>query len=159
MSIVHLHLILNHVPVIGMFFVLLILAVAMWRRDSAGGKLGLSVLVGLAMITGLVFLTGEPAEEAVEDVAGVSERMIHPHEEAAEVALIATLVVGGAALVALVALRRKPLPRWAMGSALVAVVVVSGLLGWTANLGGQIRHAEIGTTAPPVGDDDDDRDH
>ena len=158
MSIVHLHLILNHVPVIGMFFVLLILGVAMWRRDSAGGKLGLSVLVGLALITGLVFLTGEPAEEAVEDLAGVSEAMIHPHEEAAEAALIATGIVGALALVALAVFRRRALPRWIMGSALLATLVVSSLLGWTANLGGQVRHTELGAS-PAVDRDSDDRDH
>ena len=158
MSIVHLHLILNHVPVIGMFFVLLILAVAVGRRDSAGGKLGLFALTGLAVVTGLVFLTGEPAEEAVEDLAGVSEAMIHPHEEAAEAALIATLIVGAGALVALVIYRRRPLPRWAMGGALAASLVVSALLGWTANLGGQIRHTELGVSAP-ADRESDDRDH
>lgn len=156
MSVVHLHLILNHVPVIGMLFVLLILGVATWRRDSAGGKLALSTLVGLAAVTGLVFFTGEPAEEAVEQIAGVSETMIHSHEEAAEVALLATGIAGGLALVALAGFRRRLLPPWAMRTALVVVLVVSSLLGWTANLGGRIRHTEL--EAPPTPDrESDDR--
>ena len=161
MSLMHLHLILNHVPVIGMLFVLLLLSVAMWRRDSGGAKLGLGVLVGLAVVTGIVFLTGEPAEKAVEDLVGVSERAIHSHEEAAELALIATSLAGFMALATLTAFWRRALPRLAMGSALALVLVVSAMLGWAANLGGQIRHTELAGTASSAtraaGEEDDDR--
>ena len=147
MSIVHLHLILNHVPVIGMVFALLILGVAAWRRNDGMGRLGLSVMVGLAVVTAVVFLSGEPAEEAVENVAGVSEAMIHPHEEAAEAALIVTGIAGALALVALGAYRRRALPRWLTGAAFMAALVAGTTLGWAANLGGRIRHTEIGATA------------
>ena len=147
MSIVHLHLILNHVPVIGMGFALLILGVAAWRRNDGMGRLGLVVMVGLSIVTAAVFLTGEPAEEAVEDVAGVSGAMIHPHEEAAEAALIVTGIAGVMALVALGAYRRRALPRWLTGAAFTAALVSTTMLGWAANLGGQIRHTELGGTA------------
>ena len=157
MSVVHLHLILNHIPVTGMLFVLLILAVALWRNDSATGKLGLSVIIGLAVVTGIVFLTGEPAEEAVEHVAGVSESMIHTHEAAAEVALIAIAFVGVVALATLLAFWRRPLPRQATSGLFGLAVIVSIMLGWTANLGGQIRHSEISRTAQTTEDTDDDR--
>ena len=147
MSIVHLHLILNHVPVIGMVFALLILGVAAWRRNDGMGRLGLAVMVGLSLVTAVVFLSGEPAEEAIERVAGVSEAMIHPHEEAAEAALIATGIAGVLALMALSAYRRRALPRWLTGAAFTAALVSTTMLGWAANLGGQIRHTEIGGTA------------
>lgn len=155
MSIVHLHLILNHVPLIGMAFVLLILGVAMWRRNDGMGRLGLVVMVGLAAVTAVVFLSGEPAEEAIESIAGVSEAMIHPHEEAAEASLIATGIAGVLALIVLGIYRRRALPRWVTGVALIAALVASSMLGWTANLGGQIRHTEIGGSVPS--DDHEDR--
>ena len=155
MSIVHLHLILNHVPVIGMVFALLILGVAAWRRNDGMGRLGLAVMVGLSVVTVFVFLSGEPAEEAVERVAGVSEAMIHPHEEAAEAALIVTGIAGAMALVALSAYRRRPLPRWLTGAAFAAALVSTATLGWAANLGGQIRHTEIGSIAATSSDDED----
>ena len=154
MSIVHLHLILNHVPVIGMGFALLILGVAAWRRNDGMGRLGLVVMVGLAAVTAIVFLTGEPAEEAIEGIAGVSESIIHPHEEAAEASLIATAIAGALALVALIAYRRRALPRWVTGTAFTAALVASSMLAWTANLGGQIRHTEIGGTAAASSGDD-----
>jgi hypothetical protein len=157
MSPVHLHLLLNHVPVVGMLFVVLILAVAFWRRDSAGGRLALVVLVGLAAVTAVVFLSGEPAEDAVEKLAGVSEAAIHPHEEAAKASLIAVGVAGGLALLALLAFWRRPLPRWTIGGALAVTLIVAVLFGWTANLGGRIRHSEIAGVTLPSGDDHSDR--
>jgi beta-lactamase regulating signal transducer with metallopeptidase domain len=160
MSSVHLHLLLNHVPVIGILIVLLVLLVALARRNDAIGKLGLVMLVGVALITVAVFFTGEPAEEAVEDLAGVSDSLIHSHEEAAEAAFIVTGIAGVLALGLLFWYRRALLSRWAIGASLALTVAASGLMAWTATLGGQIRHSEIraaSVSSPDVESDDDER--
>jgi len=143
MSFVHLHLLLNHVPVVGVVFVVLLLAVALWKRNNDIGKLALALLAGIAAVTAIVFLTGEPAEEAVENVAGVSEALIHRHEDVALAALISTGVVGSLALGVLWWYRKQTLPRSLVGGAFVVMLGISGLMAWTANLGGQIRHSEI----------------
>ncbi len=156
MSVMHLHLMLNHVPMIGLLFVVLTLAVAMWRNSSDTAKLGLSFAVGIAGVTALVFLTGEPAEEAVENLAGISERAIHAHEAAAEGALIATSLAGLVSLLGLVLFWKRALPRWVTGAALAVMLIASGVMGWTANLGGQIRHTEIVSTSISKGESSDD---
>jgi hypothetical protein len=93
-------------------------------------------------------LTGEPAEEAVEHLAGVTERAIHVHEEAAELAAVATYVGGAIALAALMFFRRRGLGPPLATLALVVALAAFGLMARTANLGGQIRHPEIsGVTA------------
>ena len=153
MSLLHLHLMLNHVPMIGLGFVAIILAVALWRNSSEMTRLGLVLVVGLAAVAGLVFLTGEPAEEAVENLAGVAERAIHDHEEAAEAALVAVSLVGVMCLLALARFLRRPLPRWTAGAALALVLVAGGVMGWAANLGGQIRHTEISGSMGSAGSD------
>ena len=117
------------------------------RKNPSLVKTGFAALVVVALLAVPVFLTGEPAEEAVENVAGVSEATIHPHEEAAEAALIVTGIAGAMALVALGAYRRRALPRWLTGGAFTAALVATTMLGWAANLGGQIRHTEIGGAA------------
>ena len=162
MSIVHLHLLLNHVPVIGVFVALLILLVALARKNDAIGKLGLALLVGVALVTVAVYFTGEPAEDAVENLAGISESIIHSHEEAAEGAFIATGIAGSAALALLLWYRRRTLARWALGASFALGLVAAGLMAWTANLGGQIRHSEIRGSGAAIqqsdaADDDDDR--
>lgn len=143
MSLVHLHLLLNHVPVIGVFFVAFVLGVALWRRNDAMSRLGLVMLTGVGVIAAVVYFTGEPAEEAIENLTGIAESVIEAHEEAATAAFIGSSIAGALAFVLLAWSRRRELPRWAVGSMLVIVLGVAGVMGWTANLGGQIRHTEI----------------
>jgi beta-lactamase regulating signal transducer with metallopeptidase domain len=155
MSPVHMHLMLNHVPVVGAVFVLLLLALALGKRSSEIGKVAIGLTVAIGLLATVVFLTGEPAEEAVEHVAGVSETLIHQHEDAAGVAL---LVAGTLAVLGLATLWwywRQQLPRAVMHLALVAALALNAAMAWTAYLGGQIRHTEIRMSAGEVERNDD----
>ena len=155
MNAAHLHLLLNHIPVLGAIGLTLLFLIAAVRRDSPLARLTLVFSVVLAATSLAVFLTGEPAEEVVEDIAGVATNAIEEHEEAALAATIAFGILGLLAVVPLAAFRRRELPRWVMVGGLIGAVSVAGLMGWTANLGGQIRHTEI--SAPGgLGVDEDD---
>ncbi len=153
MNATHLHLILNHLPVLGTAFGLGLLLFGLWRRSSELKKtaLGIFVLVALAAVP--VYLTGEPAEDGVESLPGVSKPGIGHHEKAAGVALTGAVVLGLGSLGGLICFRRgRLLPAWFTISLLVPALTVSGLFLWTANLGGQIRHSEIraGSSLPAV---------
>lgn len=153
----HVHLMLNHLPVLGTIFGLLLLGWAALRRSEMLQRAALAtfVLTGLAAIP--VFLTGEPAEKVVEHLAGTAEQAIEAHEEAALVALIAVEALGALALTTLVLFRKRGVPRPLVGAALVCALATAGWMAQTANLGGRIRHAELRSTAtPPQGDHDDD---
>ena len=143
MSLVHLHLLLNHVPVVGALVALILFAAALWLRDVVSTKFALAFTAGLAVVAIAVYFTGEPAEEAVEHLAGVTKSAIHEHEEAAELTTIVIGVLGGLSLLALLWLRSRRAPRWMAAAGVVGTLAVSALMGWTANLGGQIRHTEI----------------
>ena len=149
MSLLHLHLLLNHVPVIGTIIALGPLAFALLRGDDRVGRASLGLLAVLAAVAVVTYFTGEPAEEAVEHLAGIPEPLIERHEEAALLATIALGVVGAAAAGWLLLFRRRPLRRPVMLGLLVAALVPAGAMAYTANLGGQIRHSEIraGATA------------
>ena len=151
MSVVHLHLLLNHVPVIGAVLGLLILAVAVLRRNDDIGKLALWMFALIGVTSVVVFLTGEPAEELVERLPDFSETITERHEEAALVGTIAMGAVGAFALLLLGTFRYRPLARWATALTLVLALGATGLMGYAANLGGQIRHTEI-RAAGVVGD-------
>ena len=144
MSWAHLHLALNHVPVIGLPIVLLLLAWAIVRRSPELTKASFGLLVLLAIVTITVQLTGEPAEELVEGLPGVLESMVERHEEAAVLGTFGMVAVGVIALIGLWRLRAgRILARWYPSAVLVAGVIVAGMMSWIANLGGQIRHSEI----------------
>lgn len=143
MNIVHLHLLLNHVPVVGALVSLLLFAATLLMRGAVSTKFALAFTTGIAVIAIAVYFTGGPAEEVVEKLAGVSEKAIDRHEKAAEMTTVATGILGALSLLALVVFRAKPAPRWVAFAGFAGTVVISALLGWTANLGGQIRHTEI----------------
>jgi hypothetical protein len=140
----HLHLMLNHIPVLGTFFGLALLAFALWRNSEELKKAALSTFVVVALFAIPVYLSGEPAEEAVHPLPDVSESVIEQHESAATVAFTGVLVLGVGALAGLLLFRRgKVVPAWFGSVMLGAALIVGGAMAWTANLGGQVRHTEI----------------
>ena len=143
MSLVHLHLLMNHVPVIGAAFGVLLLAFAMYRKSSELAKVGLGFFALLGAVSVLVFLTGEPAEGAVEKLPDFSKSIAEQHEEIALAATIAMGALGVLTLAALWRYRKLELPRGVAGAALFLALGVTGVMAYTANLGGQIRHTEI----------------
>ena len=153
MNLAHLHLLLNHLPVLGSAFGLGLLAFGLWRRSDELKKVALGVFAIVAVAAVPVYLTGQPAEEIIESLPGVSMPVIEQHESAAGLGFVAILGLGMASLTGLSAFRNgNPLPVWFDISVLVAALIVCGLMAWTANLGGQIRHSEIRTnSSAPAG--------
>lgn len=149
MSAAHIHLVLNHLPLLGILFGALLLAYGLWRgsSDVQRASLGLLAIAGLSTIA--VYLTGEPAEEIVEGLAGVSHDAIEAHEALGTYALVAGLLTGLTSLVALVlGAARERLSRGAVVLTLGLALAATALIGYTANLGGKISHPELRATPP-----------
>ncbi len=144
MTLLHLHLITNHLPVIGTAFALGLLGFGLWRKSADVTKAALGAFVICSLLALPAYFTGEPAEHAVKRMSGVSQSTIEEHQEAATVALIGIAVLGVMSLTGLIFFRHgKPVPAWPGSIILIAALAVCGLMGWTAMLGGQIRHTEI----------------
>ena len=154
MSAVHVHLLLNHVPILGSFFGLALLAWGLVRRsDEVVRAAWLTwALSGLCVLP--VFFSGEPAEDAVLGRPDVSEMFVERHEDAAKRALVASLALAALSLGALAAARgeRRPSRPWTLAT-LVAGLVAAILLTVAGGLGGQIRHAELRPGAQLGGED------
>ena len=144
MNLAHLHLMLNHIPLVGIGFTTLLLILAMLRRSNELINIALVFVVVVALWAIPVYLTGEPAEEVVEDLPGVSEQLIEEHEEKAEVAFIFVEATGALALISFIVriYSDKFGHRLALLTLLV-LIISGGLMAWTANLGGKINHPEI----------------
>ena len=148
----HLHLALNHLPVVATLIATVLLGVALWRHADGVLRTGAAVALGAALVTVPVYLSGDPAEDQVEDLSGVSEHAIERHEDAAGAAAVSVVVLGLAAAFCLVRYRSGAVPRPAAVSLVVLALVATALFARTANLGGEIRHPEIrggaGVTQP-----------
>ena len=143
MNLAHVHLILNHIPVIGIPVALAFLAYGIYVKNQPSQRFALLVLFGLAAMVLPVYFTGEPAEEVVEHLPGVAESFIEAHEDAAMFSLVLTLITGVAAFVALWFQKDPKKSRLRnFGVMGIASLAVLSLL-YTANLGGKVRHTEL----------------
>lgn len=143
MSGVHLHLLVNHAPILGAFFALALLAASFLFAPDVLRRTALVVLVGVGIAGAAANYSGEPAEDAIRSFPGVRREVIHEHEEIGEVSFYAAAALGVLALGALVKWRRTPVPRGVSLVALVGAAAVSGMMAYTGLLGGQVRHTEV----------------
>lgn len=140
----HLHLLINHLPVMGVLFSTLYLAFAWKNQNALIKKTALFIAIGTALLGLPAYFTGEPAEKMIEALPGISEKLIKTHEEAAEVALFgAGAVIVFASIGLWTARKRGQIPQVMILLVLLASLLASVLMGRTASLGGQIRHSEI----------------
>jgi uncharacterized membrane protein len=139
----HIHIAINHLPVIGLIVLIALLGLGLWRKSGDLERASLEMFVALALLTIPVYLTGSPASKQLEAL-GVSRETIHQHSDAADYALGGIEILGALSLGALIKFRRQPLvpSRIVMGLLALAVVVLA-MMARTANLGGRIRHPEI----------------
>ncbi|HUI44944.1 MAG TPA: hypothetical protein VL122_02985 [Nitrospirota bacterium] len=147
----HVHLMINHFPVIGVLGGILLLIYALVRKSEEVKMVSFGVFVLIALITIPVFLTGEGAEEVVKHIPGVTETYIGRHEELAELTLVLMEILGVLSLAGLVLLKlRGAIPIIIVILVLVMSLITATFVGITANLGGQIRHTEIRDPAVPA---------
>ena len=148
----HFHLAFNHVPVVVLPVAVVMLAYAMASKSADLTKGALALLIVSTLFGAAAFLTGEPAEEAVEGLAGISTEAIEAHEGVAPIAAAATVLAGLFALVILLKWPSGGSPAWMTIATLVVAIGAALLLAWTAYLGGRINHPELreeaGATSP-----------
>ncbi|MCB2199828.1 hypothetical protein KQI63_10505 [bacterium] len=146
MNAAQLHLLVNHFPVIGMILALPVLLLARTKFGGRGAAIAAVILIVIASLGSVAsVVTGEGAEEIIEDVVGIHTDFTHQHEERAEATNVVAIITGFVALLFLfMSLRKeKNAPVWAWTSLMIFVLITSILAGWTSHLGGQIRHTEI----------------
>lgn len=145
MSAAHVHLLLNHIPILGSIFGLLVLCYGMLRKSNEIKKTSLGVLVITALLTIPVYLTGDGAAEIVGNLPGVSAAIIQQHDKAATITIVAIEILGAVSLLSLgLSWRsRRELKSWMTLGVFVLALISSGLGAWTGSIGGQIRHTEI----------------
>ncbi len=145
MSQTHLHLMLNHIPIFSTFFGGLMLLWGLLKRDKSFVTFSLFILIAGAISSFLSLETGEAAEDTVKKLQGIIlvKGTIHNHEEAAELALVASIIF---ALIAPAVFyfwdRFKNLKPWLYFSIVIYIFALT-THARTAYLGGLIRHTEI----------------
>lgn len=147
---VHLHLLVNHLPIIGAAFALVLLAASFLYAPDVLRRTAFAVLIVTALAGVAADLTGDPAEHAIKGFPGVNREVIHAHEDMADKAYIIAGVAGVLALGGLVRWRRAPVPTGATVVMLVLTAFLSGAMAYTGLLGGRVRHTEVRPGSVPA---------
>jgi uncharacterized membrane protein len=147
----HIHLLITHLPIFGSIFGGLVLAHGLWTKSNQTKIAAYNIFIISAIGAGIAYLTGEAAEETVENIQGVVEATIKQHQEFALFALISLIILGVASIFGLFLTLKKALLTSTVAFIILFISIISfGLVARTGYLGGQIRHTEIsnGATVP-----------
>jgi uncharacterized membrane protein len=149
----HLHLLLNHFPIIGSIIGLGLFLVSFFGKNKDLRRASYITFVGIGLITIPAFISGFGAQQMING-PGVSDALIRRHESSALLSMWFMVITGAIALVGLwQAQKSGEPPRGNIAAVLIFSLLSVVLLGRTSNTGGDIRHPEDVTgKAAPVAD-------
>lgn len=140
----HLHLVFNHLPIIFPIVGIIVLLIGIFTKSEVSKRNSYAIFILGAIASIAAMATGEGAEETVENIAGISEKLIKTHEEAAELFAGLTYFLGGISLIALYAsLKNLSFSKFSPFVIGVFVLIAMFFAKNAGTTGGEIRHSEI----------------
>ena len=142
----HLHLVVNHLPIIFPIVGIIILLIGIFSKSEVSKRNAYIIFI-LGAITSMAAMgTGEGAENSATKIAGLSENMIKKHEEVSEIFASLTYVLGAISLVALLAsFRNSVISKYAPFLVLILAIICLFFGQKVGTTGGEIKHNEIRT--------------
>lgn len=153
----HIHLLVNHLPIIIPMIAIIARISAFFLKSDALKQFAMILLIVSGVFSFMAMQSGERAEEMIEQTAFFSESYVHEHEEAAEVYAICTYIIATLAAIALWADFTKKKFALLLTEITLGLCIISMYFAQkTGSTGGEIRHEEIrqGFIAPNAEDHD-----
>lgn len=140
----HLHMVVNHFPIIGTIFGLGILIFGIFLKNNSLKNTAYFLFIIAAVLGFLSMNTGEGAEEIVEDFPNIGKKIIHEHEEIAEKLALVLYALGLVSIIGLYLTIKNNAKANLVSYLAVIIAVVAVFLGkQVGTSGGEIRHTEI----------------
>lgn len=150
----HLHLLVNHFPIIGTIFGLGILITGMLLKNNSVKNTAYILFIVAAIFSAFSMGTGEGAEELVEDLPNIGKQIIHEHEEIAEKFSIIMYATGLFGLLSLyTSIKNHKLAKTISFITLVLALMAAVFAKSVGTTGGEIRHTEIRSNSGAVSND------
>ena len=139
----HLHMVVNHFPIIGLFFGIGILAYGIIKKQAILVNTAYVMFIVCMIMAKATMMTGEGAEEIVEEL-GISHDIIHDHEELAETFMKVLYGLGILSILGLVVNLKKHSKAAIVSYVVLVLAIGSAILSKNVGTsGGEIRHTEI----------------
>jgi hypothetical protein len=159
LNLTHLHLLLNHVPTVGFAIGLFLFLWSVIAKSGEMKRASLIIFVGVALLAIPTYVSGNSAAETIcvgpSGPPGVTTKapcadstvslgLIQTHEGAALIAFVVIQITGAFAWLGLWQVRRMGrMAGWNVAMVLILSLAAMSLVARAANIGGEIRHAEI----------------
>ncbi len=144
MNFAHLHLLLNHFPVIGTMIGLGLFLISLFGKHDDLKRGSLIIFAAMALLAIPTFTSGIGARVMIKDDPGVSDILIQRHEGAAMLSFWFMEALGAVSLVGLWQFyRRSRQSTVNLYAVLLLSLLTVGLMARTGNTGGDIRHSEV----------------
>ncbi|MCB1164011.1 MAG: hypothetical protein R3C71_11745 [Candidatus Krumholzibacteriia bacterium] len=151
MSAAQLHLLLVHLPVLACpAAAALLIASRIAANETLLKTACVTLVLGTLAATGAYF-SGPPAYESLQLAPGPTRELVEAHAALGKGAFMGLVLLGLAALLALLQYPQgeRPAP-WLRWTLLAASLLLAWLLAWTAHQGGLIRHEELRALRLPL---------
>ena len=140
----HLHMVVNHFPIVGTILAIGILIAGLLNKNQSIINTAYVLFIIGAVFGILSMNTGEGAEELVEDMPGIGWKIIHEHEELAEKMALLLDVLGILSLVGFYFQYKNNTKQKLVSYAILILGIASlFVIQKVGTSGGEIRHTEI----------------
>lgn len=157
MSSTHIHLLITHLPIFGSMLGAIVLLIGIWNKSNTTKIAAYTLFVISSIGAGIAYLSGEGAEESIEELQGVVESTIELHQNAALLSLVALIFLGFISLIAIYLTSIKSsLTNLFSFLILICSLMSFVLVARTGYLGGKIRHTEIDNSSNSITSKDSD---
>src|SRR5260370_4150665 len=155
MNFAHLHLLLNHFPIIGTIVGLGMFLTSLRGKNEDVRLASLIIFPAMALLAIIAFFSGVGAQGAIRKAPDISEALIERHQGAAMLAMLFMETTGALSLVALWRAQGKQRPArwdWSLSAVLLFSIMTAGLMARVGTTGGDIRHPETVSRQEEVAD-------
>jgi uncharacterized membrane protein len=145
----HVHLLLNHWPIIGTYIALALFFISLVSRSDDLRQFSLALFSIIALIAIPAYLSGNAAYDTIKKLPGFNKSLADTHEGAALLAFMAMEITGVIALIGMFRYSRAkskdvmPPGVWTTPGILLFGVTTAVLMAIAGTTGGDIRHPEI----------------
>ncbi|MEC5156703.1 hypothetical protein [Chryseobacterium sp. MP_3.2] len=140
----HLHLVVNHLPIIFPIVGIIILLIGIFTKSEVTKRNAYIIFVLGAITSVAAMVTGDNAENFATKIAGFSENLIEKHEEVSEIFAILTYVLGAISILSLIgSLRNSVLSKFSPLVVGILTIICLFFAQRVGTSGGVIRHTEI----------------
>ena len=139
----HIHLLLNHIPVIGFGIGLALFVVAFLLKQSDLHRVCLVIFFLAAAVTIATYVSGSDARQKLKEQPDISDPLMAAHEDAALIAFVFMEITGFLSWISLwIWDRPARFARWNTGVILISAALTFVLMARASYMGGAIRHPE-----------------